>query len=40
MSRFQKSPHELRAQKKSDQAALWVSAIALVVVMIIGYLTQ
>ncbi len=38
MSQFQKSPRELRALKKSDRVALWVSALVLIVIMIIGYL--
>lgn len=38
MSQFHKTPREQREQKKSDQAALWVSAIALAIALIIGYL--
>jgi len=38
MSQFQKNPREIHALKKSDRVALWVSALVLIVIMIIGYL--
>lgn len=31
---------QLRKRKQCDQAALWVSAAALVILITIGYLTQ